>query len=104
MRRKRVGLGFRLTLSGRANRQVPYTEGRCGVHLNRYRAGASIGSLESIKDMAGQFRARLSGGPQDPWAIRSIRRRVARVSPTAVWSPPGSFWFLWPPLFDRSPT
>jgi cobalamin biosynthesis Mg chelatase CobN len=27
-------------------------------------------------------------------AIRSIRRRVARASPRAVWSPPGSFWFL----------
>ncbi len=31
---------------------------------------------------------------QAPSAIRSIRRSVARASPIAVWSPPGSFWFL----------
>ena len=29
-----------------------------------------------------------------PSAIRSIRRSVARASPSAVWSAPGSFWFL----------
>src|SRR5215211_9544292 len=32
--------------------------------------------------------------PQAPSAIHSIRRRVARASPIAVWSAPGSFWFL----------
>lgn len=31
---------------------------------------------------------------QTPSAIRSIRCRVARASPRAVWSPPTSFWFL----------
>ncbi len=31
---------------------------------------------------------------QAPSAIRSIRRSVARASPIAVWSPPGSFWYL----------
>ncbi|CAA9453918.1 MAG: hypothetical protein AVDCRST_MAG58-1142 [uncultured Rubrobacteraceae bacterium] len=29
-----------------------------------------------------------------PSAIRSIRHRVARASPRAVWLAPGSFWFL----------
>ncbi len=38
--------------------------------------------------------ARLRVIPQAPLAIRSIRRSVALASPTAVWSPPGSFWYL----------
>ncbi len=38
--------------------------------------------------------SRVSRPDQAPSAIRSIRPSVARASPIAVWSPPGSFWLL----------
>ncbi len=37
-------------------------------------------------------RVRVTAPPLYPAAISSISRSVAKASPRALWSPPGSFW------------
>jgi hypothetical protein len=69
-----------------------HQENPIGKRLSSYHDGddARDGHLRTFSCGGSSHRERAGGTP----AIRSIRRTVARASPRAVWSPPGSFWFL----------